>query len=187
MYQIKRNSSNKNDSMCLQQAPQAFKIRFWYKFLSHITIPKRKKLKPPLGRWIVPSYQIGPKYNAYWNTTKVYKREDHGITRYKHNMSSITCKVNQVDNIPVCAFPFIITLGNEIISDISDNFSEQTICEHKPYVDEGIIAVTDASVIGERGTWAAIVTTRNGKELCGDQGLMICPYLSSYRAEIARL
>jgi hypothetical protein len=78
-------------------------------------------------------------------------------------MSSITCKVDQVDNIPVDAFPCVITLRNEIISDISDNFSEQTICEHKPYVYEGIIAVTDASVIGERGTWEAIVTTRNGK------------------------
>jgi hypothetical protein len=128
-----------------------------------ITIPKRRKLKAPLGRWIVPSDQIRQKYNAYWNTTEVYKREDHGITRYKHNMSSITCKVDQVDNIPVDAFPCVITLRNEIITDFSDNFSEQTICEHKPYVYEGIIAVTDASVIGERGTWEAIVTTRNGK------------------------
>jgi hypothetical protein len=124
------------------------------------------------------------KYNAYLNTTKVYKKEDHRITRYKHNMSSITCKVDQVDNIPVDAFPCVITLKNEIISDISDNFSEQTIREHKAYVDEGIKAITDASVIGERGTWAAIVTTRNGKELCRDQGLMICPNRSSYRAEL---
>jgi hypothetical protein len=99
-------------------------------------------------------------------------------------MSSITCKVDQVDNIPVDAFPCLITLRNEILSDISDNFSEQTICELKPYVDKGIIAVTDASVIGERGTWAAIVTTRNGKELCRDQGLMICPNLISYRVEL---
>jgi hypothetical protein len=105
-----------------------------------------------LGRWTVPSDQIRQKYNAYWNTTKVYKREGHGITRYKHNMSSITCKVDQVDNIPADAFPCVITLRNEIISDISENCIEQTICEHKPYVDEGIIAVTDASVIGERGT-----------------------------------
>jgi hypothetical protein len=74
MYQIKRNSSNKSDSMCVQRAPQAFKTRFfWHKFLSQITIPKRRKLKAPLGRWKVPSDQIRQKYNAYWNTTKVYK------------------------------------------------------------------------------------------------------------------
>jgi hypothetical protein len=184
MYQVERNSSNKSDSICVQRAPQAFKTRFWHKFSSHITIPKRQKLKAPLGRWIVPSDQIRQKYNAYWNTTKVYKREDHGITRYKHNMSSFTCKVDQVDNIPVDAFPFVITLRNEIISDISGNFIEQTLCEQKPYVDEGIIEVTNASVIGERGTWAAIVTIRNGKEFCRDQGLMICPNLSSYRSEL---
>jgi hypothetical protein len=28
MYQIKRNSSNKSDSMCVKLAPQAFKTRF---------------------------------------------------------------------------------------------------------------------------------------------------------------
>jgi hypothetical protein len=67
-------------------------------------------------------------------------------------MAAITRKIDQVDNIPVDAFPCVITLRNEIISDISDNFIEQTVCEYKPYVDEGIIAVTDASVLGERGT-----------------------------------
>jgi hypothetical protein len=65
--------------------------------------------------------------------------------------SSITCKVDQVDNIPIDSFPCVINLRNEIISEISDNCIEQTICEHKTYVDEEIIAVTDASVIGERG------------------------------------
>jgi hypothetical protein len=63
-------------------------------------------------------------------------------------------------------------------------FIEQTVCEYKPYIDERIIAVTDASVIGERSTWAAIVTARKGKELYRDQGLMTSPNLSSYRAEL---
>jgi hypothetical protein len=84
-------------------------------------------------------------------------------------MEAITRKIDQVDNIPVDAFPCVITLRNEIILDISDNFIEQTVCKYKPYVDEGIIAVTDASVIGERGTWAANMTTRKGKELYRDQ------------------
>jgi hypothetical protein len=35
----------------------------------------------------------------------------------------------------------------------------------------------------EVGTWAAIVTTRKGKELYRDQGLMTIANLSSYRAE----
>jgi hypothetical protein len=50
MYQIKRNTSNKSNSMCMQKASQAFKMRFWHIFLSYITIPKRQKLKAPLGR-----------------------------------------------------------------------------------------------------------------------------------------
>jgi hypothetical protein len=66
-------------------------------------------------------------------------------------MAAITRKINQVDNIPIDAFPCVITFRHEIISDISDNFIKQTVCEYKPYVNEGIIAVTDASVIGERG------------------------------------
>jgi hypothetical protein len=41
MYQIRRNSSNRSDSRCVQQVPQAFKTRFWNKFLSYLTIPKR--------------------------------------------------------------------------------------------------------------------------------------------------
>jgi hypothetical protein len=163
MYQIRRNSSSRSDSRCVQRVPQAFKTRFWHKFLSYIKIPKRRKLKAPLGRWTVPSDQIRQKYNAYWNATEVYKMEGNGITRYKHNMAAITRKIDQVDNIPVDAFPCVITFRNEIISDISDNFIEQNVCEYKPYVDKGIIAVTDASVIGERGTWAATVTTRKGK------------------------
>jgi hypothetical protein len=64
MYQIKRNTSKKSDSMCVQRAPQAFKMRFWHKFLSYITIPKRQKLKAPLGRWKVPSDQIRQIYKA---------------------------------------------------------------------------------------------------------------------------
>jgi hypothetical protein len=87
MYQIRRNSSNRSDSRCVQRVPHAFKIRFWNKFLSYITISKRRKLKAPLGRWTVPSDQIIQKYNAYWNTNEVYKREGNGITRYKHNMA----------------------------------------------------------------------------------------------------
>jgi hypothetical protein len=139
MYQIRRNSSNRSDSMCVQRDPQAFKTRFWHKFLSYITIPKRRKLKAPLGRWTVPSDQIRQKYKAYWNTTEVYKREGHGIARYKHNMVAITRKIDQVDNILVDAFTCVITLRNEIISDISDNFIEQNICEYKPYIDEGML------------------------------------------------
>jgi hypothetical protein len=99
-------------------------------------------------------------------------------------MAAITRKINQVDNIPVDAFPCVITFRNEIISDISDNFIKQTVCEYKPYVDEEIIAVTDAKVIGERVTWAAMGTTRKGKELYRDQGLMTSPNLGSYRAEL---
>jgi hypothetical protein len=37
--------------------------------------------------------------------------------------------------------------------------------------------------MGESGTWAAIVTTRNGKELFRDQGVLTSRNLSSYRAE----
>jgi hypothetical protein len=184
MYQIRRNSSNRSDSRCVQRVPHAFKTRFWNKFLSYITIPKRRKLKAPLGRWTVPSDQIRQRYNAYGNTNEVYKREGNGITRYKHNMAAITRKIDQVDNIPVDAFPCIITFRDEIISDFSYNFIEQNVCEYKPYVEKGIIAVTDASVIGERGTWATIVTTRKGKELYRDQGIMSSPNLSSYRAEL---
>jgi hypothetical protein len=99
-------------------------------------------------------------------------------------MAAITRKIDQVNNISVDAFPCAITFRNEIISDILDNFIEQNVCEYKPYVDEGIIAVTDASVIGERGTWPAIVTTRKGKELYRYQAIMSSPNLRSYRAEL---
>jgi hypothetical protein len=87
-------------------------------------------------------------------------------------MTSITHKLKKVDNIPVDAFPCVITFGNEIISDILGKFTDLSVYEHKPHVDEGIIAVTNASVIKERGTWATIVTTRNVKELCRDQGIL---------------
>jgi hypothetical protein len=80
-------------------------------------------------------------------------------------MTSITHKLEKVDNIPPDVFACVITFRNEIISDILDNFTDFGVCEHEPYVDEGIIAVTDASVLGEKCAWAAIVTTSNGKEL----------------------
>jgi hypothetical protein len=114
----------------------------------------------------------------------VYQRKEHGIIRYKHNMASITHKIEKVDNIPVNAFPYVIIFRNEIISDILDNFTDLSVYEHKTYVDEGIIAVADTSVMGERGTWAAIVTTRNGKELCRDYGVLISQNLRSYRVEL---
>jgi hypothetical protein len=99
-------------------------------------------------------------------------------------MASITHKIEKVDNIPVNAFPYVIIFRNEIISDILDNFTDLSVYERKTYVDERIIAVTDASVMGERGTWAAIVTTRNGKELCRDHGVLISQNLRSYRVEL---
>jgi hypothetical protein len=98
-------------------------------------------------------------------------------------MTSITHKLEKVVNIPANAFPCVITFTNEMISDILDNFTDLSVNEHKPYVDEGVILVTDASAIGEKGTWAAIVTTRNRKELCRDQGVLTYQNLSSYRAE----
>jgi hypothetical protein len=103
------------------------------------------------------------KIKVYWNSKDIYQREEHGIIRYKHNMTSITHKFEQVNNIPTDAFPCVITFRNEIISDIIDNFTDLSVYEHKPYADGGIIALNDASVTGERGAWAVIVTTDNGK------------------------
>jgi hypothetical protein len=99
-------------------------------------------------------------------------------------MTFITHKHEQVNNIPADSFPCVITFRNQIISDISDKFSDLSVFEYKLYTDEGIIAVTDASVIGKRGTWAASVTTRNGKELCRDQGVLTSRNLSSYWEEL---
>jgi ribonuclease HI len=99
-------------------------------------------------------------------------------------MTVITHKLEQVNKIPANAFPCVTNFQNQIISNISGNFSDLSVSEDKPYIEEGIIAVTDASVIGERGSWAAIVTTRKGKELCKDQGVLTSRNLSSYRAEL---
>jgi hypothetical protein len=93
-------------------------------------------------------------------------------------------KLEQFDNIHADTFPCVITFRNEIISDISKNFNDLSISEHQSHIEEGILAVNDASEIGQKGTWAAIVTTRNGKELCRDQGVLISRNLSSYRAEL---
>jgi hypothetical protein len=81
-----------------------------------------------------------------------YEREEHGIISYKHNMTSFTHPFKYFDMIPAAVFPYVITFKNEIISNILDNFTDLSIFEHKPYVDEGVIAVTGASLIGERGT-----------------------------------
>jgi hypothetical protein len=76
IYQIKRNFSNKPDSMCEQRAPQAFKTRFWHKFQSYITIPKRQKLKAPPGRWTVPSDKIRQNITHIGTTQKYTKGEN---------------------------------------------------------------------------------------------------------------
>jgi hypothetical protein len=141
-------------------------------------------LKALLGRWIVISDQVRQKYKTYFNSTDVYQREEHGITRYKHNTTFITQKLKQVDNVTVNAFPCVITFRNEIISDISNKFNNLSVSEHQPHIEEGIIAVMDASVIGEKSTRDSIVTTRNGKELFRDQGVLMSRNLSSYWAEL---
>jgi hypothetical protein len=87
----------------------------------------------------------------------VYPREEHRIIRNKHNMTSIAHKLEIIDNIPADAFPCVITFRKEIISVISDNFTDLSAYKHKPYADEGVIAVTDTSIIRER------VTTRMEK------------------------
>jgi hypothetical protein len=99
-------------------------------------------------------------------------------------MTVITHKLEQVNEIPVNAFLCVINFRNQIFSNISDKFSVLSVSEDNTCIEEGIIAVTVASVIRERGTWAAIVTTRNGKELCRDQGVLTSRNLSSYRAEL---
>ena len=48
----------------------------------------------------------------------------------------------------------------------------------------GIIAVTDASVIGNHGTWSAIITDMEGKELHQSQGTISGDGLTSFRAEL---
>ena len=48
----------------------------------------------------------------------------------------------------------------------------------------GIIAVTDASVIGNHSTWSAIITDMEGKELHQSQGTISGDGLTSFRVEL---
>ena len=65
MYENYKVPYIQTKQLCRQTKPYNSSWTPWKKLLKLITLPNRRKLKIPLGKWVVPSNQIRRRYQAY--------------------------------------------------------------------------------------------------------------------------
>ena len=176
---------NSTISNCVQQAPPIRKWSLWRKVLNHLTVHNRRKLKQNLGKWIVPSHLIRRKYPYYSDTHRLYHQTVGQIYSYELNNRTKGNEIGEVLEIPQHAYPCDISSDGQLRTDIAFEIvlAHPEIGVNKDF-QGGIIAVTDASVIGNHGTWSAIITDMEGKELHQSQGTISGDGLTSFRAEL---
>ena len=76
------NSTNQN-LICNQTNPSTTIWTPWRKLLCRITLPNRRKLRQPLGKWIVPPNEILKEYPTYCDEQYIYQRHKEGFTKQR--------------------------------------------------------------------------------------------------------
>ena len=184
MYNNPSQCMNHTDSTCIQSSVPIRKWSLWRKVLNHITFYKRRKLKTNLGKWIVPSNLIRHRYSYYFNSERLYHQTSDRIKIYEFNDITKGKEIGQGLQIPHNAYPCEVTSTGRIVANINNAVAIMVGTVEEFEYGGSIIAVTDASVVGNQGTWAAILTDSDGKEIHQIQGSISGDSLTSFRAEL---
>jgi endonuclease/exonuclease/phosphatase family metal-dependent hydrolase len=184
MYENPSSKVNASSSNCIQNAPPIRKWSLWRKVLNHLTFCKRRKLRQNLGKWTVPSSSIRQKYPYYSNLDTLYHQTTIHIESYEIYNKTKGKETGYKTNIPNNAYPCVVTSTGQILSTIECESITPDNAEEEFGYSGSVIAVTDASVVGHQGTWAAIITDLQGKELNQMQGSISVEGLTSFRAEL---
>ena len=183
MYTNPSQHINADDSTCIQRSVPIRKWSLWRKVLNYITFYKRRKLKNNLGNWTVPSTLIRHRYTYYLSQQRLYHQTNDGIKIYELQGTRKGNETGQSLQVPHNAYPCELTTSGQILSDVNHAGIDESIAEEFEYCGS-ITAVTDASVVDDQGTWAAILTDPYGKELHQIQGSITGDKLTSFRAEL---
>ena len=184
MYENPCSAINDSSSNCIQNAPPTRKWSLWRKVLNHLTLRKRRKLRQNLGKWTVPSSTIRRKYPYYSNLETLYHQTTNLIKTYEINNKTKGIAKGYTTKIPNNAYPCAVSATGQILSEIEcESIGQEEEEEEFDYCGS-VIAVTDASVVDNQGTWAAIITDPKGIEINQMQGSISGEGLTSFRAEL---
>jgi endonuclease/exonuclease/phosphatase family metal-dependent hydrolase len=184
MYENYAHMINNSSSNCTQYAPPIRKWSLWRKVLNHLTFHNRRKLRQSLGKWIVASDVIRKKYLYYSDSHTLFQLTSNNVLTYAIHNKTKGNSTGQTNHIPTDAYPCLITPTGHLLSSITFELNLTAENDAMEEYNGNIIAVTDASVVGNQGTWAAILTDPVGKELGQLQGSLTDDDLTSFRAEL---
>jgi Reverse transcriptase (RNA-dependent DNA polymerase) len=185
MYENQKLPVLQTSYVCRQIKPYKSIWTPWKKLLKLLTLPNRRKLKQPLGKWIVQSNEIRQKFYAYANDTNVYKSFEDGYSKHQILRNNrISPSSYKVTTLPSNAYPCALSvMGYLRYSSKGVLKTSQAVTTPKSYTGT-IIAVTDASVVQNSGTWSVILVDDRGKTLQQQQGKLSGNNLTSFRAEL---
>jgi hypothetical protein len=154
VYNRNHTNNTKQNIICHQTCPSTTIWTPWRKILCHFTLPNGRKLRQPLGKWTVPPNEIQKEYHSYCNKKYVYQRHKERYTAQRlDNKHRVAGSKSFTRNKSSTALLHAVT---EISQHTTEVYATTVI----------VTAVTDSSVIGDKGTWSVIFVNAKGKALC---------------------
>jgi hypothetical protein len=154
---------------------------YWTTFLSTLTYTNSKRLKIPLGDWLVSIQQIRTMSKTFRDQNYIYTKRKNQIlktnigTQHQESISTLPSHV-----IP-CVHSFNTIFPTSYMRSLSENNNNQQ--ETNFILPETILIFTDASVQNQVSAIAWIVTDCKGKILYQHQQHLTEHNISSFRAE----
>ena len=156
----------KHTNMVQQPKPTSTAWKIWKQFIHKLLRHRQTTWKRTLGRWVVPSDEIRRLYTYYRTETELFKREKGKIKKWNiiagSTFMSKQFQSYNTEKIPRSAIPCVISLTENIYTEYQQVVVEESQEKEARWIAEEIIAVTDASVIEGKGTWAYFIADING-------------------------
>ena len=178
----------KHTNMVQQPKPTSTAWKIWKQFIHKLLRHRQTTWKRTLGRWVVPSDEIRRLYTYYRTETELFKREKGKIKKWNiiagSTFMSKQFQSYNTEKIPRSAIPCVICLTENIYTEYQQVVIEESQEKEARWIAEKIIAVTDASVIEGKGTWAYFIADINGNIIEEMSDYKREHLISSFRAEM---
>ena len=178
----------KHTNMVQQPKPTSTAWKIWKQFIHKLLRHRQTTWKRTLGRWVVPSDEIRRLYTYYRTETELFKREKGKIKKWNiiagSTFMSKQFQSYNTEKIPRSAIPCVFSLTENIYTEYQQVVVEESQEKEARWIAEEIIAVTDASVIEGKGTWAYFIADINGNIMEEMSDNIREHPISSFRAEM---
>jgi hypothetical protein len=164
--------------------PNKYVWSYWTKFLQTITHTSSRRLKKPLGAWIVPIKEVRKDYRLYRDETYTYKKTSQTIIQTHLQ----TKEERHLEELPHWVIPCLYSITGTLLpkyTSINTNLMPPIV--HLPPIHlslpDKIIIVTDESVHQDKSAYAWVVAKSNGDIIWQQKKRIIESNISSFRAK----